>query len=197
MKTQKRSPFAEYFANVWAGTVTTLVGMRLTLGYFFRKPVTIQYPEVKAPIPENYRGIHGYDEEKCLVCKACAAACPVDCITIEQVGRGKDAMCTTFDIDYAKCLFCGLCTAPCPTECLFMTKEYDLARYTREECLVHFARPKTPEEIAAHMELLARKEAEKKAKDEAAKAAAASVKAEGAKPGTQAQPAAASLQKTA
>lgn len=182
-----RNPFTEYFANLWAGIVTTFVGMRLTLHYCLReKPVTMEYPEVRPVVPETYRGIHGFDESKCAVCKACAAACPVDCITIEHIGRGKDAMLTRFDIDYGKCLFCELCTVPCPVEAIFMTTQYDLARPTRNGCVLHFARPKTPEELAAHDAMLAQKEVEKKAK--AAEAAAAKAKADAEKKVAEAKP---------
>ena len=91
----------------------------------------------------------------------CAAACPVSCIYIQSVGRGKDALMTQFDIDYTKCLFCDLCTPPCPTECIWMTQEYDLASYSKEDCTINFARTKTEEEIAAHKVLLEKKEEEK------------------------------------
>lgn len=169
MNSQKRHPFVEYFADIWAGIATTYVGMRLTLGYFFSKPVTMRYPEVRPEVPKGYRGLHGYNEEKCLVCRACEAACPVDAIVIEAAGKGKDALVTRFDVDYSKCLFCELCTIPCPSACIWMTEEYDLSRTAREDCTIHFARPKTAEEVAAHHAMLAQKEAEKKAKLEAAK----------------------------
>ncbi|WP_319588753.1 4Fe-4S binding protein, partial [uncultured Desulfobulbus sp.] len=120
-------------------------------------------------IPEGYRGLHGYNESTCLLCKSCAAACPVDCFNIESVGKGKDSLVTRFDIDYSKCLFCALCVAACPTNCIWMTQKYDLASTSREACVLHFARTKSGDEIEAHKALLARKEAEKKAKLEAAK----------------------------
>jgi formate hydrogenlyase subunit 6/NADH:ubiquinone oxidoreductase subunit I len=75
----------------------------------------------------------------------CANACPVSCIYIQSVGKGQDALMTQFDIDYTKCLFCDLCTPPCPTECIWMTQEFDLASYTKDDCIINFAapRPKT------------------------------------------------------
>lgn len=173
MSPQKRNSFVRYFADLWSGIATTIVGMNLTFWYLFRKPITMRYPEVRPVVPEGYRGIHGLDESKCHVCGGCAKACPVDCITIESIGKGKDQLMTRFDIDYGKCLFCELCTAPCPTNAIHMTKDFDFAGRTREGCVIHLARPKTGEEIAAHHAMLAAKEAEKKAKAEAAKAAPA------------------------
>ena len=165
--------FTKYFRDIKLGVVTTYGGMSVTMRNFFRRPVTLMYPEERPTIPAGHRGIHGFDEEICISCDMCAAACPVDCIYIQSVGRGKDAMMTQFDIDYTKCLFCDLCTPPCPVDCIWMTEEYDLASYSKEDCIVNFARAKSPEEIAEHEEMLKKKEEEKKAKTAAKKAAAA------------------------
>ena len=42
-------------------------GLSITMSHFFRKPVTIQYPEQKREFSENYRGLHSLkrDEVKC------------------------------------------------------------------------------------------------------------------------------------
>ena len=177
-----RNPFVQYFVDVWSGVVTTYLGMRLTLGYFFRKPVTMRYPEVRPKIPEGHRGLHELHEGQCMVCKGCASACPVDCITIESVGRGRDAMLTRFEIDYSKCLFCELCTEPCANHCLVMGPKYDLSSTSRQSVVVSLIRPKSAEEIQAHLEMLERKEAEKKAKIEAARRQQAEQEAKGESP---------------
>lgn len=182
---RKRHPFAQYFADVWSGIATTVIGMKLTFKYLFRKPVTMLYPEERPEVPEGYRGIHVLIENKCAVCGGCAKACPVGCITIESIGKGKDQLLTRFDIDYSKCLFCDLCTSPCPSAAIAMSQAYDASTTTREGCVLHLARPKSAEEIAAHNAMLAAKEAEKKAKAEAEKkakeAAAAAAAAEAEK----------------
>lgn len=177
---QKFDAFRKYWRDIGLALSTTLTGMRLTMRYFFTKPVTLMYPEERPLIPPGHRGIHGYDEQKCISCDMCANACPVSCIYIASTGRGKDALMTQFDIDYTKCLFCDLCTEPCPTECIWMTQEYDLASYRKSDCIVNFARTKTTEEITAHEAKLAVKEAEKKAKAAAKKEAAPAEGAEGA-----------------
>jgi NADH-quinone oxidoreductase subunit I len=158
------NPVRQYFANIWSGIVTTILGMKLTLGYFFSKPVTMEYPEVKPAIPPGHRGLHKFIEEDCIVCRACAVVCPVDCIRIDAQGKGKDVLLTDYEIDYTKCLFCNLCAEACPTDCILLTEKYDLASYRREDCVIEFARVKPPEELAAHAAMLAQKEAEKKAK---------------------------------
>jgi NADH-quinone oxidoreductase subunit I len=185
----RKSPFAQYFVNLWAGIMTTYVGMRLTFKHMFRPTETLRYPEARPEIPAGHRGIHVYDESQCSGCKLCARACPVDCITVESVGRGKDSMISRYDIDYTKCLFCELCTEPCPTQCILMGPDYDLSRYTREDCVVHFARPKSKEEVDALLAEIARKEAEKKAKLAAQKAAAAAAEKPAAEKPTTSNPA--------
>ncbi len=47
-----------YVKNVVDTVKTTLVGMRITGRYLLQKPITIQYPDERMPIPDRYRGIH-------------------------------------------------------------------------------------------------------------------------------------------
>lgn len=165
----KRSPFVQYFADIWLGISTTYSGMRLTLGYFFSKPVTMRYPEERPIIPPTHRGIHAYHEEKCSICRRCVLVCPVDCIKIETVGRGKDQLAVHFEIDYARCLFCNLCAEACQTGALVLTEGYNLAAGSREQCSHDVARPKSEAEIQEVKDRIAQKDAEKaKAAQEAA-----------------------------
>ncbi|HQH25994.1 MAG TPA: hypothetical protein PLP17_01245 [Oligoflexia bacterium] len=159
----KRHPFVQYFADLWSGVTTTCTGLRLTLRYLFKPKVTLLYPEERPAIPAGHRGIHRYVEEECLLCRACEAACPVDCLVINAIGRGKDRMILNFDIDYAKCLFCNLCCEACNPKCLVLTGDYDLSTTKRDTCLIDFAHRKTSAQIEEHKKFLEQKEAEKKA----------------------------------
>lgn len=163
MSRSSQNPLVRYFREIWNGIFTTYVGMRLTIGYFFRRKITLLYPEQRPVIPPGHRGLHAYDEPKCILCHQCANVCPVSCISIESVGKGKTGLPTRYDVDYSKCLFCNLCAEVCPTQCVWLTERYNLASRTREECVLRLARPKTPEEIAAREAELARREAERKA----------------------------------
>ena len=56
-------------------------GMALTLRYFFRKKVTVNYPYEKGPLSARFRGEHALrrypnGEERCIACKLCEAICP-------------------------------------------------------------------------------------------------------------------------
>ena len=76
-------------------------------------------------------------------------ACPVDCIYIDKEKApppAKGFVVTGFTIDYTKCMFCALCVDPCPVDCIFMGSTYDLSCYTRDGCVVDFA--KLPLEVA-------------------------------------------------
>ena len=163
-----RSSFRQYFSDLWLGISTTWKGMSLTLRYFFKPKVTLRYPEERPDVPKSHRGIHTYGEDECTLCRACQTACPVDCILIDALGKGKDRLILSYNIDYSKCLFCNLCCEACKPACIHMSENYDLAAATRDGCVLHFARTKNAEEIAAHEKMLAEKEAEKKAKAEAA-----------------------------
>ena len=167
--TAKQHPVKLYFSNLWQGIATTWKGMALTGRYFFLPKATLRYPEERPIVPPAHRGIHRYGEDQCTLCMACVNACPVDCILIESVGKGKDGLKLKYDIDYSKCLFCNLCCEACKPECIHMSEDYDIAAATRDGCVLHFARVKNAAEIAAQHELLARKEAEKKALQEALK----------------------------
>jgi NADH-quinone oxidoreductase subunit I len=138
--TKRSNPVSEYFGTVWNAVRTTLVGLGITGRYLFKKPVTMQYPQEKPQLPEGYRGLHIYEIEKCIACDMCATACPVDCIFIESIGKGKTAQLTRYEIDYNRCIFCGLCVEACPTSCLHMGKSYDLTAYASSSSSVDFVR---------------------------------------------------------
>ena len=75
-------------------------------------------------------------------------ACPVDCIYIEKIKNpvGKGFRVNGFKIDYTKCMFCALCVDPCPGRLHLMGSTYDQSCFSRDGCIVDFA--KMPVEVA-------------------------------------------------
>ncbi|MEZ6139066.1 MAG: NADH-quinone oxidoreductase subunit I [Zavarzinella sp.] len=137
-----------WFHNVWVAIKSVSAGMYVTfftmVQTFRRQPFTqhFEYPEKPVPIRPRYRGFHRYDLTTCIGCDKCARACPVDCIYIEKEKNkaGKGFVLTGFKIDYTKCMFCSLCVDPCPVDCIFMGSNFDLSCYSRDGCIVDYAR---------------------------------------------------------
>src|ERR1700722_7285484 len=121
-----------------------LGGMAITLRHFFKKKVTIQYPEQQREFAPVYRGHHVLkrDEngaERCTACGLCAVACPAEAITMVAAERkkGEEALyreekyAEIYEINMLRCIFCGLCEEACPKEAIFLTDEMVLTDYAR------------------------------------------------------------------
>ncbi|WAC07040.1 MAG: NADH-quinone oxidoreductase subunit NuoI [Thermodesulfobacteriota bacterium] len=121
--------------GIWA----LLIGLSVTVKFFFTRPVTMKYPEEKREPYLRYRGSHilRLDEkgkEKCVACCLCATVCPAQVITIEAgEGNEHEKYPVTFEIDMGKCIFCGYCVEACPKAAIIMSQSYELAEYRRED----------------------------------------------------------------
>jgi len=122
--------------------LTELVsGMALTLRYFFKPKVTLNYPYEKGPLSARFRGEHALrrysnGEERCIACKLCEAICPAQAITIEAEPRADGSRRTTrYDIDMTKCIYCGFCEEACPVDAIVEGPNFEFATETREELL--------------------------------------------------------------
>src|SRR5512142_3139289 len=106
--------------------------------HMFHKRVTIQYPDEKPYLPPRWRGriILSRDpdgEERCVACYLCAAACPVDCISLQATeaedGRRYPEF---FRINFSRCIFCGYCEEACPTYAIQLTPDFEMSEYGRQ-----------------------------------------------------------------
>jgi len=124
-----------------------LLGFWVTFKAQFKKPTTIQYPDVPAQIDPRFHGRHQlnrYEDglEKCVGCELCAWACPADAILVEGADNTPEAQYSpgerygkVYQINYLRCIFCGLCIEACPTRALTMTNEFELADTTRSKLI--------------------------------------------------------------
>lgn len=105
--------------------------------HMFRRRATIRYPEERPKLPPRWRGriILSRDPdgmERCVACYLCAAACPVDCISLQAAedenGRRYPAF---FRINFSRCIFCGFCEEACPTYAIQLTPDYEMGEYRR------------------------------------------------------------------
>lgn len=104
------------------------------------KPFTMEYPEQKEELTDNYRGIHKLDMKTCISCAACERICPNQTIAMveTETEHGTKKM---PEINLERCLFCALCEEVCPTDCLVLGKDYDFERFDRRDFI------KRPEEL--------------------------------------------------
>ena len=114
-------------------------GLFLTLKYFFKPKVTINYPYEKGSLSPRFRGEHALrrypnGEERCIACKLCEAVCPAQAITIEAEPREDGSRRTTrYDIDMTKCIYCGYCQEVCPVDAIVQGPNYEFSTETRAE----------------------------------------------------------------
>jgi len=105
---------------------------------------TVQYPEEKLPVPEEFRFIpfllyeekDGEIEERCTSCGICAKVCPPQCIWIvrtndPETGRPIPQP-EEFYIDVDVCMSCGFCAEYCPFDAIKLDHDYELAVYDRK-----------------------------------------------------------------
>ena len=112
----------------------------LSLRYFVKPKVTINYPFEKGTISPRFRGEHALrrypnGEERCIACKLCEAICPAQAITIEAGPRRNDGMrrANRYDIDMMKCIYCGFCEEACPVDAIVEGPNFEFAKETPEE----------------------------------------------------------------
>jgi NADH-quinone oxidoreductase subunit I len=148
---------------------------------------TVQYPEEKLQVPEEFRYIpfllyeedeNGVKQDRCTSCGICAKVCPPQCIWIvrsndPETGRPIPEP-TDFFIDIDICMNCGLCAEYCPFDAIKMDHDYELASYDRHEAHIfdkeRLSKPVSyyakirPENYAREEAIRAEKEAAKAAK---------------------------------
>jgi NADH-quinone oxidoreductase subunit I len=126
------------------GRYNTPEGIQSRMSTSARGLFTIQYPEEKMPVPEEFRfnpflvydeGPNGEINQRCTSCGICAKACPPQCIWIVRTndpvtGRPVPSP-AEFYIDIDICMNCGSCAEYCPFDAIKMDHVYEIATYDR------------------------------------------------------------------
>jgi len=158
--------------------------------------VTVEYPEQRTVLPENYRNFPFLVTEnaedpigslRCVACQICEKECPPQCIIIEKSkdkkpdAAGKMQLYpAVFNIDTSVCMSCQICVEVCPFDSIKMDQVFEVAATNRFSGLLltrellakpnsyfHQIHPTDADEVDTRLA------AERKAAEEKAKAAAA------------------------
>lgn len=121
-------------------------GLQQRIDHDGRGIFTIQYPEEKYPVPEEFRYIpflvyddteEGEQNIRCTSCGICAKVCPPQCIWIVRTTDPETKRPVPepleFYIDVDICMNCGFCSEYCPFDAIKMDHDYELSVYNRME----------------------------------------------------------------
>jgi NADH-quinone oxidoreductase subunit I len=119
-------------------------GVRHRMSADTRGIFTIQYPEEKLPVPEEFRfipfllyeeGPNGEKQDRGTSCGICAKVCPPQCIWIVRTNDPNTGRPIPepekFFIDVDICMNCGFCAEYCPFDAIKMDHDYELSVYDR------------------------------------------------------------------
>ncbi|HXP61043.1 MAG TPA: NADH-quinone oxidoreductase subunit I [Dongiaceae bacterium] len=167
--------------EVYGGFKSLLIGMRVTIGQFFKPVVTVQYPHKTLKMPLRYRG-HielvgnpASGRPLCFVCKLCERACPSDCISVDGVkleGEKRRSV-TSYKLNFTTCSLCGACVEVCREGAIRFSRDYNLAGLTKEEFVLDLVQRFQAQQAKAKPEAHESHESHESKQAEAAQAAEA------------------------
>lgn len=179
----------DYFSSLGKGISSLVKGIEVTGKEFVTPKITERYPEDRETrhVPQRFRAVLRfiYDEEgnhRCIACGTCERNCPNGTLTVETKmvdtwdGKKKKKL-DRYIYDLGSCTFCQLCVTTCPTNAIEFNNDFEQAVFTREKLVKQLNYLPEKPEPKPTPEQIAKMEAERQAKIEAAKAAAAAKKA--------------------
>ena len=178
--------------RMWRKRYKTPEGIAYRSSARTRGIFTVQYPEEKLLVPEEFRFLpfllyemdeNGKKVERCTSCGICAKVCPPQCIWIVRAtdpNTGKPIPAPAeYYIDIDICMNCGFCAEFCPFDAIKMDHDYELAGYDRLQHHIYNKEKllKPVEYYASIRPVNYRQEEEERKQTEAAKAAAKAAQA--------------------
>lgn len=139
----------EYLKAIWEGAAGLLSGMGVTLRYFFKKPVTVLYPNERI-VMKRFKGPIAFTtddksgDHKCIACNACIKTCPSRCMSLVAAKSAVDGkrVLTDFKVNYMLCSLCSLCIDVCPTDALkHDDPNYDMVASNQREMVMDLLKP--------------------------------------------------------
>ncbi|OIO39587.1 MAG: hypothetical protein AUJ72_00440 [Candidatus Omnitrophica bacterium CG1_02_46_14] len=148
----------KYLKDIIEGFWSLVVGLKVTIRYAFKKPVTVIYPKERI-LMKRFKGPIAFvvDEKskdhRCIACNACIKTCPSRCMSLEAqkslpaadasvAGAAGKRVLTDFKVNYMLCSLCSLCIDVCPTNALkHDDSNYDMVSLTQKELIMDLLEP--------------------------------------------------------
>lgn len=139
-----------YFGEIKDAVKSLATGMKVTMGEYFTKKSTEQYPENRKTtlhVSARHRGrlVMNHDENgalKCVGCTMCEKACPNGSIKITtqmvttEDGKKKRQL-DDYQYDLGDCMFCELCVNACNFDAIKFTNDFENSVFDRNKLVLH------------------------------------------------------------
>ncbi len=132
-----------WLAEIGHGVISLVKGMGVTFGYISSpdRIITQQYPENRQTLTmfPRFRGRLSLliDEQNCHYCTGCGIcekSCPngsISVLTVKNDAGKKELVQYIYRLN--QCTLCNLCVEACPAGAIYMSQEFELATYDRQQ----------------------------------------------------------------